>query len=120
LLSVHHDGYVEKNISKHTTEFQITKGKRINRKQMHDNPPLAAAGFINSGDQAPLVNETNLDKTKIEYNIDVNTTLRRKDTEGKNQCKKNADIPPYRKQFDPSQMGHAPRSIISLHSFRKG
>jgi hypothetical protein len=58
---------------------------------MRDNPPPSAAGFTHSGDVAPLVNEKyNLDKTKTEYNIEVNMTVRCKDNEGKRKAKKKA------------------------------
>jgi hypothetical protein len=53
---------------------------------MHDDP-RSARGFTHSGDQASLVNEKNLDKTKKEYNIQVNWTAQRKDTEGKHNAK---------------------------------
>jgi hypothetical protein len=44
---------------------------------MRDNPPPSAAGFTHSGNEAPLVNEeNNLDKTKTEYNIEVNMTVK--------------------------------------------
>jgi hypothetical protein len=44
---------------------------------MPDSPPPSAAGFTHSRDEAPLVNEkNNLDKTKTEYNIEVNMTIK--------------------------------------------
>jgi hypothetical protein len=76
LTSVSHDGYIDKNKSKHITELQITTSKQINRKQIPGNPPPSVAGFTHSGDEAPLINEKNLDKTKTEYNIEVNVTVR--------------------------------------------
>jgi hypothetical protein len=43
-----------------------------------DNPPASGAGFADSGDKAPLVNEnrTSLDKRQTEYNVELNMTVR--------------------------------------------
>jgi hypothetical protein len=71
---------MDKNKSKYITEQQITKKKQMNPKQMWDNPPPSAVGCSHSGYEALLVNEKhNLDKTKTEYNIEVNMTVRCKD-----------------------------------------
>jgi hypothetical protein len=67
VMAFSHDGYVDKNKSKHITELQITKSKQINRKQMHDNPPPSVAGFTHSGDEAPLVDEKNRIQHRSEH-----------------------------------------------------
>jgi hypothetical protein len=80
---------------------------------MRDSPPPSAAGFTHSGDEAPLVNEkNNLDKTKTEYNIEVNMIVRCKDNEGKRKAKRNADITRKRRQFNLRQMAH-----VAIHHF---
>jgi hypothetical protein len=56
LLSVSHDGYVDKNRNKnknknkHIIKLQITNQKQIDRNQI---PPPSAVGFTHSGDEAP-------------------------------------------------------------------
>jgi hypothetical protein len=77
---VSYDGYVHKNKSRHITELQITKRMQINKNQKPVNPPPSAAGFTHSGpgDEDLGKEQNNLDKTKTktEYVIEVNMTLR--------------------------------------------
>jgi hypothetical protein len=83
---------------------------------MCDNPPPSAADFTHSGDEAPLVNEKNLGKTKTEYNIEVNMTVKCKDNEVKRKAKDKEDIPPKRSNLISDEWLTSP-PIISLHSF---
>jgi hypothetical protein len=57
LTSFSHDGYVDKNQSKHKTEQQITEGKQITQNAKYKKSSSLSSVLYLFGDEAPLANK---------------------------------------------------------------